>query len=173
MNVAILIPPNDFSDETVSSTLTLMQKWGVTTVIASGTLGECVGHHGARLRSSVTLSDITTDNFDGIIIPDGVGVDTYKMYDARQLLDIIKHFNQRERPLAFINNSVKILARANVITNKKIASISDRETVRLVQLFRGTITNNELEADGNIITLSNTEKINELVDAMLDRLHVR
>ncbi|MCL5008686.1 MAG: DJ-1/PfpI family protein [Candidatus Marsarchaeota archaeon] len=173
MNVAIIIPPKDFRDETVTSALQILSRWGVTSAVASTTLGECIGYHGARLNSVFSVPEITTENFDAIFISDGMGVDSFKLYDSRQLLDVLKHFNSKKKPIACVGNAIKILARANVINNIKIASVKEPETSRLVRLFRGIITNNEIEACENILTSSNSNSITNLVDALLDRLNVR
>ncbi len=173
MNVAIIIPPSDFRDETVSSAVSLLGKWGVNCLISSTTIGECVGYHGAIFRSSLLFNEVTTENFDGILVPDGPGVESYKLYDERRLLDVIKHFNDKKKPLACVGNAIKILARANVISNVKIANVKDKETARLVGLFRGVMTANDLEAQGNIITFSGGENADSAVDALLDRLEVR
>ncbi len=173
MDIAILIPPKDFRDETVANAIGLMHKWSLNPLIASSTFEECVGYHGAVFKPNILVREITTESFDAIFIPDGSGIDAYKLYDSRQVLDIIKHFNERSKPIACVNNSIKILARANVITNVKIASVADVETARLIRLFRGIMTENEIETEGNILTLGNNNKTDDLVDAVLDKLKIR
>ncbi len=173
MNVAVLIPPTDFRDETVASAVELLNKWNVEPVIASWTRKDCTGYHGAVYTPKIIAPEINTEDYDAIFIPDGAGIDTYKLYDLRQLLDTIKHFAERGKPIACVNNAIKILARANVITNKKIAAVKDAETARLVVLFHGKITNSEVESDGGVLTLSNNDKTTEFVDLLLDRLGVR
>ena len=173
MNVAIIIPPQDFRDETVSEVVSLLEKWGVGPLIASSAAGRCTGYHGAVFRSTVLVREVTTENFDGVLIPDGPGVDTCKLYDERRLLDVIKHFNEKQKPIACVGNAMKVLARANVISNVKMAKPAEQETARLVGLFRGIITDSEFQASGNILTLSNNGHIDAMIDAMLDRMNVR
>ncbi len=173
MNVAIIVPPQDFRDETVSRAVNLLEKWGVNAIVASSTTGQCTGYHGAKFKSNILLKDVTTENFDGIILPDGPGIESYKTYDDRHLLDILKHFNSRERPIACVGNALKVLARANIISNIKVARPTDKETARLVDLFRGVITDSDFEANGNIITLSSNDHMESIIDAILDRLNIR
>ncbi|MCL5427992.1 MAG: DJ-1/PfpI family protein [Candidatus Marsarchaeota archaeon] len=173
MNIAIMVPPRDFRDETVSTAIRLLEKWGVTTLVASGSLGDCEGYHGARLKSVVLMQEVTTENFAGIFLSDGPGVDEFKLYDARHLLDVIKHFNDKGLPIACVGNAVKILARANVISKVRIARVDDSETKRLAGLFRGVMTDNGFEAQENILTAGDNEHVVEVIDAMLDRLGVR
>lgn len=173
MKVAVLIPPTEFRDETVADAVTMLKKWDVEPVITSWTRKDCTGSHGAVYRPKAIPSEVTTDSFDGIFISDGIGVDGYKLYDQRQLLDTIRHFVEKGKPVACVDNAVKILARANVITNKKIASMKDTETARLVQLFHGKITSAGIETDGNILTAGGAENAMSLVTALLDQLGVR
>ncbi len=173
MNVAVLLTPKDFRDETMAKAMELMQKWDIGIFVAGYNKDECVGYHGAVYTPKILASEITTDNFDAMFIPDGAGIETFKLYDQRALLDIVRHFKEKGKVLACVNNAIKVLARANVITNTKIACVKDAETARLVQLFHGKITASPVESDGNILTSANSENTYELIDLLLDKLGAR
>lgn len=172
MKVVIVIPPKDFKDETVSNISLMLKKWNIEYVIASAGIGSCFGYHGAVLDSKMKYTEIQSRDFDCIILPDGMGVELYKLYDSRQLLDIIKHFNENGKLVACIGNAIKILARANIISNKKIATVKDPEIARLAKLFRGVVTDNPIEADGQIITASDSESSMEFSKKIVDSLGV-
>ena len=65
---------------------------------------------------------------------------------------------------------MKIIARANIISGVKIAAPKDEETSRLVILYHGTPSKEELEFDKNILTLSNNDKIINFSDLLLKKL---
>ena len=50
--------------------------------------------------------------------------------------------------------------------------IKDLELTRLIKLFRGIITDNLVEQDGNLITASNSEKINEFSKLIIEKLNL-
>lgn len=170
MDIIVVIPPNEFKDETVSQLCTTLDKWKIKYSIASTSLNSAKGTHGAILQPKIKINDISTEDYDGIILLNGTGIEEYKLYDSRVLIDLIKHFNDNQKLIAGIGNSLKIIARSNIISNKKICLIKDSETMRYVTLFKGIITENELEHDKNLITASNSEKATEFSKLIVEAL---
>lgn len=170
MDLIVVIPPNEFKDETVSQLRNTMEKWKVNYSIASISLNSAKGTHGAIVQPKVRISDISSEDYDGIVLLNGMGVEEYKLYDSRVLIDLIKHFNDNKKLIAGIGNGLKIIARANIISNKKICLLKDPETTRYVSLFKGIITENEVEHDENLITASNSDKAGEFCKTIIDTL---
>ncbi len=173
MQVAIIIPQRGFKDESLAVAKSLFAKWHIDPVIASYYSGECLGYHGAVVRPDQNAAVLRSSDFDAMLLIDGPGIDQYKMYDFRPLLDMVRLFHANNKIVAGIGNSVKILSRANVIADTKIAVPSDDETRRLATLYKGALTKNYLEFDKNVFTLSNPEKAEELVNRMLEKLGVK
>ncbi|MDE1767840.1 MAG: DJ-1/PfpI family protein [Candidatus Micrarchaeota archaeon] len=170
MRVAILIAPKDFKDESVSNAKLLFQKWNIEAVITSYSTKECVGYHGAIYKPDINAAKLDPQNFDALFLVDGKGVEEYKLYDFRALLETVKQFSINKKPIAAINNAIKIVARANIVSNVKIATPQDSEIQRLVALYHGTASRNEIEDDKGILTLSNPEKIYEFADLLVSKL---
>jgi hypothetical protein len=170
MKVAILVSPKDFKDESLSNLRMMLDKWGVESVLTSYSTHELVGYHGAVYNADINAAKITPYDFDAIILIDGKGVDEYKLYDFRQLLDTIKLFSMQKKMIAAIGNSIKIIARANIIAGVKIAMPKDEDTQRLIILYHGTPSKEELEFDKGILTLGNDDKILNFSDLLLKKL---
>ncbi|MDE1823953.1 MAG: DJ-1/PfpI family protein [Candidatus Micrarchaeota archaeon] len=170
MKVALLVAPKQFRDESVSHSLPMLEKWGVSPTLVSYSTHDCVGYRGAVYKVGLNGGKLHPDDFDAIILVDGPGVDTYKLYDFRPLLDIMKLFAQKGKLIATVGNAVKIIARANIITGVKIATPRDEESRRLVVLYRGVESDKHLELDKNIMTLNDGEKIEEMTDMLLGKL---
>lgn len=170
MKVAMLIAPKDFKDESVSKAKLMLEKWGIEVSITSYSTHDCVGYHGAVYKPDLNAARIDPESFDALILVDGSGVDEYKLYDFRPLLDTVKLFSMRNKPIAAINNAIKIVARANIINNVKIAMPKDEETRRLIQLYHGTPSKNEIEVDKMIFTLSNPDKVYDFADLIVSKL---
>lgn len=170
MKVAIIIAPMDFRDETVSTAKNMLEKWGTEAVVTSYTSRECIGYHGALYKPQIHASHINSADFDAILLVDGSGVETYKLYDYRPLLDLVREFATNGKIVAGVNNSIKIIAKANVVSNVKIANPEDKETERMVRLFKGVITDRGTESSTNIMTSSTNESTVSLVDAILVKL---
>ena len=170
MKVAILVSPKDFKDESLSSLRLMLDKWGVESVLTSYSTHELVGYHGAVYNADINAAKVAPYDFDAIILIDGKGVDEYKLYDFRQLLDTIKLFSIQKKMIAAIGNSIKIIARANIISNVKIAMPKDEDTQRLVILYHGTPSKEDPEFDKNILTLGNDDKMLDFSNLLLKKL---
>ncbi len=168
--MAILIPPKDFKDESVSAAKNMLEKWGIETVITSYSTKECRGYHGAVYMPKLNAGRMKSSDFDGILLIDGVGVDSYKLYDFRPLLDTISVFANTGKIVAGISNAIKIMARANIISDLKIAVPKDEEAKRLVQLYHGKASENYIEEQKNILTLSDSEKVDQLSEMIVKKL---
>jgi protease I len=170
MKVALLVAPKDFKDESVSKAKLVLEKWGIEAVLTSYSTHDLVGYHGAVYKTELNAGRIDPNEFDAIILVDGKGVEEYKLYDFRQLLDLIKLFQMKKKPIAAINNAIKILARANIIANVKVAMPKDQESQRLITLYHGTPSRNEVEDDKGIMTLNNPDKVYEFTDMLVGKL---
>jgi putative intracellular protease/amidase len=165
----VLIPPKDFKDESLDMVTLFLNKWGIKFMITSYTSNECKGIHGATVRPDLNASRAYTEEYDGIVLIDGHGVDDYKMYDYRPLLDMMLRFNDKKKPIVAINNAVKIPARANIVKGLKI-STDDQEAKRLVILFHGTPSEKSYEISSNIITVRKSEDLEEALQKILDQI---
>ena len=170
MRVAILVSPKDFKDESLSNLKLMLDKWGVESVITSYSTHELVGYHGAVYNADINAAKITPYDFDAIVLVDGKGVDEYKLYDFRQLLDTIKLFSIQKKMIAAIGNSIKIIAKANIISNVKIAMPKDEDTQRLIILYHGTPSKEDPQFDNNILTLGDSDKVMSFSDLLLKKL---
>lgn len=173
VKAAIVIAPKDFRDETVVRAKRMFEKWNVDPVIVGFNSKECVGSHGAVYKPETTLLKITPQEFDILFLVDGLGVEEFGLYDQPHLLDQVRVFSSNNKIVAGVNNAVKIIAKANIVANKKIAIPKDVETDRLVRLYKGVISENEMECQTNIMSLRDYTKTEEFVAAILDKLGVR
>ncbi|MDE1761890.1 MAG: DJ-1/PfpI family protein [Candidatus Micrarchaeota archaeon] len=175
MRALIVITPRNFRDETVSLARLLFGKWGVTPVIASYTKGEkeCVGTHGAIYKPELNATKLTSEGFDALLVVDGPGVDEYKLHDFRPLLDLIKDFVSNKKVVGAIGNSVKVVARANVITDRTISAPKDEEISRLVRIYRGRESEKPIEYDKFLLTARNPQSAEQFLNAMLEQMGVK
>lgn len=170
MKVAMLIAQRDFKDESVSVSKLMLEKWDISVSIASYYTRDCIGYHGAVYKPDIDAAYLNPDDFDALILIDGKGIDEFKLCDFRPLLDTVKLFSSRHKPIAAISNAVKILARANIISGVKVAVARDDESIRLVSLYRGVRSHSEMESDKGILTLSNPDMIYDFADLIITTL---
>lgn len=168
MKVAMLIPQKDFKDETLSKLRLWFDKKDIEGVVASLTLKDCTGYHGAVVKPKAEARELEPTRYDVLLIVDGPGVDSMRLYDQRPLLDLLKAFHDSNKIVVGIANGIKVIARANIIKDTKIAK-PDPETEKMVRLYRGVPSENYLVFDNNVLTLSDPDKVDELVALLVEK----
>lgn len=171
MRFLIFLPPKEFRDESASIVKLFFDKWDVDYKITSYTSSNCTGSHGAIYKTDINTSSVSSDGYDGIVLIDGNGIDLYKLYDYRPLLDLMLKFNNAKKYIIGISNSVKIPARANIIKDRRV-STGDKDTLRLVNLFHGIQSENSLEMSGNLITIKDAADVEDLMQRILEYMGV-
>lgn len=167
MDAAIIIPPNEFRDETLSEIIIILNKWGVKPHIASYTSSVCTGYHGARFHPDLKADALNAHDFDALIIIDGPGFDQYQLNKYRPLFETIKEFAAKQKVVMGIGNAVEAIAKSNIIKNVKIAYPESKNVADAVSLYSGVITRNRVEADKNVITATSYANTAEAVNRLL------
>ncbi len=165
------MPPKGFRDESMSMLKLFFDKWGIKYDITSYTNNDCIGSHGAVYTPAFNTGKATTYGYDGIVLIDGEGIDAYKLFDYRPLLDLMMLFNQNSKFILGIGNASKIPARANIIKDKRLCA-ADSETRRLVALFHGKPSDEPFELAGNVITIKDSRSIEDSMQRILQHMGV-
>lgn len=174
MKFLIFIAPKDFKDETVSIFKLFLNKFDVEYLITSYSTKKCTGIHGVVYEPQINTNLVDVSRFDGIIIIDGLGLEIYKLYEFRPFLDLLLKFNKMNKYIVAIDNAVKILAKANIVRNKKISvNENNRELKNFILLFHGIASNKDIEIDKNLITIKDSDNIEEPLLKMFDNLNLR
>lgn len=173
MRCLVFIAPGDFHDETLSTVKLFFAKWGIEPVMTSYTSHECTGSHGSVCRPDINTSNVTVFGYDALLLIDGKGIDTYKVYDYRPLLDMVFSFYKNGRQVCAIGNSIKALARANIIKNKRVAAWDDAPTKGLVLLFHGLPSQKAIEVEDNLCTISDLSALETAMPQWISHLGVK
>ncbi|EQD64949.1 intracellular protease, PfpI family [mine drainage metagenome] len=169
MKMLIFIAPNDYKEETLEKLKLIFGKRDVKYAVSSYSKKECIGYHGAVCMPDVNTNTVSSNDYDGFVIVDGKGIDSYKLYDFRPLLDLILKFNASKKQVCAIGNSVKVLARANIIKDMKISTPDEEEAKRLVLLFHGIPTQEAYEINENISTIRDSGNMDSAIIEILSR----
>ena len=172
MKFLIFITPHEFRDESLSTVRLFLDKWGIGYSISSYSNKDCVGSHGATCKIDMNTGKAKAEDFDGVILVDGKGIEAYKIYDFRPLLDLLMKFNDRKKTIIAIENALKIPARANIVKGRKIAMPEDKETERLVLLFHGLPSKEKVEVSDNIISVRDHRDLESAMQTVIERLGV-
>jgi putative intracellular protease/amidase len=172
MKFLVFIAPKDFKDETLTMIRTFFDRWGVQYTITSYSNKECVGYHGALCKPDINAGKVSTLDYDGIILVDGKGIEDYRLFEYRPLLDMLLQFNEKKKMIGAVSNAIKIVARANIIRDKKVSMPDDEETKRLILLFHGVPSDNAVEVSGNIVTIGSSSGLETPLQEMLQQMGI-
>ncbi|MDE1845797.1 MAG: DJ-1/PfpI family protein [Candidatus Micrarchaeota archaeon] len=175
MKCLILVPPREFRDETVAMARLILGKWGIAPVMASYTKEgkECVGAHGATFRPDVNATKLSSEGYDAMFIVDGPGVDIYKLDDFHPLTQLVKDFVDNKKIVAALGNAVKVVARANVITDRRISAPKSDEISRMIRIYHGKESESEMEYDKYLLTAKSNQKLDAFLNLMLEKMGVK
>ena len=173
MKYLLFLPPKDFKDESLNAVRLFLDRWNIKYTISSYTKSDSsTGSHGAAVPIAINTNKANPEDYDGIFLIDGEGIESYKIYDFRPLLDLINLFVRMHKNVVSLGNASKILAKANVVKGRDIAAPKDVSVRNMVSMFHGIPSDKPVEISENIITMSGTE-LEESIHKFLEHIGVK
>jgi hypothetical protein len=171
MPVLVFVSPRGFRDESFNAVKLFLSKWGIGFKVVSYTTHDCVGTHGAIVKSDVHGTKVAVQDYSGLIIVDGEGIEGFKLYEYRPMLDMVLNFNNARKPIIAIGNAIKVPSRANIIKDRKVSITNDAEANRLLMLFHGVPSKEPFEIASNLVTIGDPNRISEAMPKVLDMIN--
>lgn len=101
-----------------------------------------------HLAAKLAFADVQPDKYDGLFLTGGRAPE-YLRYDEH-LLGIVRHFFETGKPVAVVCHGVEIVAAADVIRGRRLATVAK---CRLdVEVAGGIYVNDGLVRDGNMVS---------------------
>jgi protease I len=101
-----------------------------------------------HLAATVAFRDVDPADYIGLFLTGGRAPE-YLRYDA-DLIRIVQNFFAKEKPVAVVCHGAEIVAAANVISGKRIATVTKCQLD--VELCGGTFVNEACVRDGNMVS---------------------
>ena len=101
-----------------------------------------------HIEATIAFRDVDPNEYDGLFVTGGRGPE-YLRYD-KDLLNIVRHFFEEQKPVACVCHGVEILAAADVIRNKRMATVPKCQLD--VEFSGGTFVNEGGVIDGNLVS---------------------
>lgn len=128
----------------------LLKRLGVNIVFTSITDNkEIIGTHGFKIISDTTIDNISTNDFDALMLPGGLP-GTTNLRDSKEVISLVQQSAQDEKIISAICAAPIVLKDAGVVDNKRITGYPSCEQFSLKHKF--SFTDNDVEVDGKIIT---------------------
>lgn len=103
---------------------------------------------GYRLASDIAFRDIVPEEYLGLVLSGGRAPE-YLRYDPH-LLDVVRHFFDQDKPVASLCHGAEILAAADVIRGKPVATVPKCKFD--VEVCGGEFVDSEVVVAGNLVT---------------------
>jgi protease I len=106
---------------------------------------------GHNFTLNATFDDVKAESYDAVIIPGGRAVEYIRLNP--RVLDMVRHFADKQKPIAAICHAAQLLAAAGVLKGKKCSAYP--ATAPDVALAGGTYVElpmDQAHTDGNLVT---------------------
>lgn len=160
-----LVATNEFEDDELTKPMEALQDAGATVHVVSEEEGEITGKNGTEVHVDVLVDEANSDDYDGLLIPGGVGnPDKLRMNDAA--VGFVREFFDADKPVAAICHGPWLLIEADVVDGKKLTSWPSLETD--LRNAGATWVDEEVVVDNGLVTSRNPEDIPVFIDKMIE-----
>jgi len=100
---------------------------------------------------NATLDDVEAEEYDALVIPGGRAPEYIRLYE--NVLEIVRHFAQNEKPIAAVCHGVQVLAAAGALDGKKCTAYpAVGPDVAVAGGQYRDVDMDEAVVDGNLVT---------------------
>lgn len=115
---ALILAENDFEDLELFYPYHRLKEEGIDVLVASSQK-ELRGKRGYPLKTDLQYDEVDPEEFQILVIPGGKSPERVRLQP--RAVEIVKHFFEKNKPVAIICHGVQVLISAGVVKNRKIA----------------------------------------------------
>ncbi|WP_397536511.1 DJ-1/PfpI family protein [Rummeliibacillus pycnus] len=151
-------------------------KWegdGSTEVVTVGLRDKLTCTWNFTVVPEKTIDDIQLEEFDALAIPGGFEeAGFYEDAYNEQFLNVIRHFNEQQKPIASICVASLVLGKSGILEGRNATTYNHPTSFRIEQLknFGANLQQKRIVQDGHIITSSNPGTAFEVAFLLLEIL---
>jgi len=165
----MVIPPENFRDEELFETRTVLEWAGHRTVLASTRTGLCAGSQGGAAKSELLLDHVRSEDYDGVVFVGGGG--SAKLFDNPDALHLAAAMHAQG-----MFDAASCLAPVHLAIDGDLAGRRDNVSgteVATLQAKGAIYTGPGVTVDGNIVTGNGPKASKEFARSIDTLLHHR
>lgn len=144
----IIIPiSNGFEEIEAITIIDVCRRANIEVTIAGVEDLEITGAHGIKIISDTTIENITSDNFDMIVLPGGLP-NAFTLADNEKVQSLLKEFKEKKKKIGAICAAPYALQTAGVLNENFTCYPSFEEKIKL----DGYHPNDSVVIDNDVIT---------------------
>ncbi|MBX9949472.1 MAG: DJ-1/PfpI family protein [Candidatus Obscuribacterales bacterium] len=169
LNVVLVIAPDQFRDEELTTPQKAFIEEGAKVIVASTRLGEAKGMLGATANVDVVVSNLHADQIDCLVVVGGMGSPEY-LWEDHNLHNLLKNLNSQGKVLAAICLSGAVLARAGILSGKQATVYPMPESLKALKDGHVNYVQSPVVQDGRIITADGPPAAQEFAETIIKEL---
>lgn len=99
--VVFVVAPEGFNGNELFKPKAILEERGIQVTVASTKIGECQSMKGTKVKSTVSIKELSPKDYDGIIVVGGSGALRYLSKNA-DLISLLKAFNKEGKLVSAI-----------------------------------------------------------------------
>ena len=144
----ILIPiSNGFEEIEAISIIDICRRANIKVTVAGVEDLEIIGAHGVKIISDEKIENISTDNFDMIVLPGGLP-NAFTLAENSKVQSLLKEFKDKNKRIAAICAAPYALHKAGVLNKNYTCYPSFEKKIK----EEGYLANEDIVIDNNVIT---------------------
>jgi protease I len=160
---ALILIADGFEDLSLFLPWYRLKEEGVDVTLGSPIMACITGKHGYRIEPDARLCDVSPEDFDLLVLPDGPAAEILRLRE--EALDITRTFVQEEWRVASLGHGAQILISAGALDGKTVTcSPGIRDDVRMADaVYRDEST----ILDGSLLTGRSCDDLPEFCRRMV------
>lgn len=160
-----LLATNGFEDSELTHPLEAVREAGATVTIVSEEAGVFKGKNGTEITADISLDEIDSETFDGLLLPGGLqNPDTLRMNE--RAVDFVRSFFERHKPVAAICHAPWLLIEADVVRGRTLTSWPSLQTD--LKNAGATWVDEEVVVDQGLVTSRNPDDLPAFCDKAIE-----
>ncbi len=170
----MILATNGFEQSELEQPKADLEQAGYQTVVVSPQTGEIRGFSdqewGDRVKVDLALDEASAEDFDALVLPGGqINPDILRMND--KAIEMVRSFAKVGKPIAAICHAPWLLIEAGLVDGKTVTSWPSLRTD--LKNAGGTVVDQQVAIDGNIITSRNPDDLPAFSKAIINALEMR
>jgi len=165
--VLFIVSHEDFRDEEYFITREMIENSGINIVTASSDKSPAKGTKGGEIAVDKLFSEISPDDYDGVVVVGGRGIRAY--FKNTELQELLKGFFNAGRVIGAICAAPVLLAEAGLLRGKKCTAWHTEEDMEYPNVLIGSgavFVDTDIVVDGRIVTAKSPEYAKKFGEAV-------
>ncbi|MBU0975814.1 MAG: DJ-1/PfpI family protein [Patescibacteria group bacterium] len=165
-NILLVLAFQDFNDQEYINVKNTLRSNKFDVITASTETGSATGMKGTRVRIDLSIDEISTDDFLGVVFVGGSGAHIY--FDNETVQNLARSFYDAGKLTSAICSGPVILANAGLLQDKKATCYPGYE--ENLTSKGATHTGDNVTVDGNIVTGKGPDEAREFAEKVVEML---